>query len=244
MRRQYFYWTYLVLCFVFIIYGGYNLIYNFNHGKGLSIISLVMLIIGSVLLIIYLILFLITYLNKKKRVKQDERVIEEESLIEEKKEEPKPVEEEEKKSEPEPVKKTAPRDEVIYERSPRPQSRYDIDWASGYILLVGYGPVLRLSENRILDMRNNTYYRIEGNIVKQEGSGPVFEINGRKIKSAFGGYLYEISGSNVNKVFGGFYASFSGNYLTTYDSKEKYEVPGSMTIQQQLAVVALLFGAY
>ena len=243
MRRQYFYWTYLVLCFVFIIYGGYNLIYNFNHGKGLSIISLVMLIIGSVLLIIYLILFLITYLNKKKRVKQDDRVIEEESLIEEKKEEPKPIEEE-KKSEPEPVKKTAPMDEVIYERSPRPQSRYDIDWASGYILLVGYGPVLRLSENRILDMRNNTYYRIEGNIVKQEGSGPVFEINGRKIRSAFGGYLYEISGSNVNKVFGGFYASFSGNYLTTYDSKEKYEVPGSMTIQQQLAVVALLFGAY
>ena len=243
MRRQYFYWTYLVLCFVFIIYGGYNLIYNFNHGKGLSIISLVMLIIGSVLLIIYLILFLITYLNKKKRVKQDDRVIEEESLIEEKRKEPKPVEEE-KKSEPEPVKKTAPRDEAIYERSPRPQSRYDIDWASGYVLLVGYGPVLRLSENRILDMRNNTYYRIEGNIVKQEGSGPVFEINGRKIRSAFGGYLYEISGSNVNKVFGGFYASFSGNYLTTYDSKEKYEVPGSMTIQQQLAVVALLFGAY
>lgn len=243
MRRQYFYWTYLVLCFVFIIYGGYNLIYNFNHGKGLSVISLVMLIVGSVLLIIYLILFLITYLNKKKRVKQDDRVIEEESLIEEKKEEPKPVEEE-KKPEPEPVKKAAPRDEVIYERSPRPQSRYDIDWASGYVLLVGYGPVLRLSENRILDMRNNTYYRIEGNIVKQEGSGPVFEINGRKIRSAFGGYLYEISGSNVNKVFGGFYASFSGNYLTTYDLQEKYELPSSMTIQQQLAVVALLFGAY
>ena len=227
---------------IFILYGGYNLIYNATHGKGLSVLNLVMCSIGVGMLLLYVVLYLITFFKKKKKEEEEKRVVIEEVKVEEKKEEPKPVEE----KKPEPVKQETPRQrsDVVYEKPRVSRSIYDNDSASGFVSKVGYGPVLRLSGNRILDMRTNTYYRIEGNMVKQEGSGPVFEINGRQIRSAFGGYLYEISGSNVNKVFGGFYASFSGNYLTTYDLQEKYELPGSLNIQQQLAIVALLFGAY
>ena len=80
--------------------------------------------------------------------------------------------------------------------------------------------------------------------MKQLGSGPAYEISGNKIRLAFGGYLYEISGESVNKVFGGYYASFSGGCLQTLDLKEKYEISGSLSLQQKLAVVALLFGSY
>ena len=113
-----------------------------------------------------------------------------------------------------------------------------------YVKKVGYGPVLRVTGNRILDMRNNTYYRVQGSIVSQDGSGQAFEINGNRIRSAFGGYLYEISGSNINKVFGGFYASISGNYITLFDLSEKYETTGSLNQKQLLVVAALLFGTY
>lgn len=106
---------------------------------------------------------------------------------------------------------------------------------------VGYGPVLRVEEDEILDMRSNTYYRTDGNIVKRSSSGPVYEISGNRIRSAFGSYLFEISGGSVYKTFGGFYASISGGYLQTYDLSEKYEISGSLSIKQQLAVVALLF---
>ncbi|MBO4541521.1 MAG: hypothetical protein J5736_06060 [Bacilli bacterium] len=115
---------------------------------------------------------------------------------------------------------------------------------SAYINKVGYGPVLRVEEEEILDMRSNAYYRIEGKQVKRLGSGPVYEISGNRIRLAFGGYLYEISGETVNKVFGGYFASFSGGYLQTFDLKEKYEISGSLSLQQKLAVVALLFGTY
>ena len=93
-------------------------------------------------------------------------------------------------------------------------------------------------------MRNNVYYRIEDNMVKQEGSGPVFEIRGNQIKNAFGGFLYELSGGNINKIYGGFYASISGNYITLFDLSVKYELTGQLSKKQTLAVVALLFGKY
>ena len=90
-------------------------------------------------------------------------------------------------------------------------------------------------------MRSNTYYRIQGNTVNQDGGGPVFEISGNSIRSAFGGYLYEISGNNINKIFGGFYASISGNYITLFDSSEKYEITDRLNQKQLLAITALLF---
>ena len=134
-----------------------------------------------------------------------------------------------------------PRSDVTYE-SRRTSSIYDNETI--YVRKVGYGPVLRVCGNRVLDMRSNTYYSIQGNFVYQDGSGPVFEISGNRIRSAYGGYLYEISGSNINKVFGGFFASISGNYITKFDSSEKYEISSSLNRAQQLTVTALLFGEY
>ena len=107
---------------------------------------------------------------------------------------------------------------------------------------VGYGPVLRVTGSEILDMRTNTYYRIEGNRVNQCGYGPMFEISGSRIRAAFGGYLFEISGDNVSRTFGGYYASFSGAFLKTHDLSEQYEISGSLSLRQRLVVVALLFG--
>ena len=135
---------------------------------------------------------------------------------------------------------------MIYEtnRSSSSSSSYRFRGGSGYIKRVGYGPVLRVEGAQILDMRNNTYYMIEGNYVKRNGYGPVYEIRGSSLKHAYGGFLYEISGDNVNKVYGGYFASFNGNYLQKYDLSEKYEVPDSLSIKQKLAIVALLFGEY
>ena len=93
-------------------------------------------------------------------------------------------------------------------------------------------------------MRTNTYYRIEGNVVNQEGCGIRYEIRGNQIRDAFGGYLYELSGSNINKVYGGFYASISGNYITLFDLSQKYEMTDSLSKKQILVAAALLFGAY
>ena len=93
-------------------------------------------------------------------------------------------------------------------------------------------------------MRSNTYYVIEGNMVKMRGQGPIYEISGSRIRDAFGGYLYEISGSSVNKTFGGFFASIESGYLQTHDLKVKYEIPSSLNMKQKLAIVALLFGSY
>ena len=90
-------------------------------------------------------------------------------------------------------------------------------------------------------MHSNAYYRIQGNIVYQDGSGVVYEINGKRIRSAFGSYLFEISGSNINKIFGGFYASISGGYITVHDLSEKYEMTDSFSASQLLVIAALLF---
>lgn len=81
-------------------------------------------------------------------------------------------------------------------------------------------------------------------MLHQNGYGPVYEITGDRIRVAFGSYLYEIPGSNINKAFGGLYASFSGNYLQTFDLKEKYEIDGSLSKSQKLAIAVSLFGSY
>lgn len=142
-------------------------------------------------------------------------------------------EEENQESEPE---------EHTPRRTYRSSSSYS--YSTVYVKQVGYGPALRVEGDRIIDMRTNTYYRLENNVVMQDGYGPVFEIRGNQIRDVFGGYLYEISSSNINKTFGGFYASISGNYITLYDSSIKYEMTDSLSKRQMLAIVALLFGKY
>ena len=239
MRKITIKWTYLVLTFVLVVYGGYSLIYNHTHGKELSILGLVFFIVGLVLLIIFVTLFLVSYFQKKNKPVE---VIE--NKVEEKKEEVVVKEEQPSVKEDKPSKeeiKSATKKETYY--SPR-KSYLRESVSTSYVCKVGYGPILRVTGSEILDMRTNTYYRIEGNMVNQNGYGPVFEISGNRIRSAFGGYLYEISGDNVNKIFGGFFASISGSYLTTYDLSEKYDISDDLTLKQKLAIVALLFGAY
>ena len=252
MRRQYFYWGYLVLAIVATVYGAYSIIYSINHEKEIPILAITFASVGIVMLLIFAVLFTISLFQRKKiannqYIETEEEYEEELELQEEKIEQPQtevaeaeePVEE---PTEEEPVE--AEEDdsgEVVFERV-RPASCFR--GGSAYINKVGYGPVLRVSGPQIVDMRTNTYYRIEDNYVKREGSGPVFEISGNKIKAAYGSYLYEISGSNVNKVFGGFYASISEGSIQLYDLSERYEISDSLNLSQKLAVVAILFGTY
>ena len=240
MRRQSFFWTYLTLTAVLLIYGIYTIVYNISHDKSVPILGWIFASIGGALLLIYLVLLIISLFQKKKE-KPDVEVIKEEKAVkakpQEKKEEIKQVEQEK------PTPSYNPRQEREYSYTPK-RSVERFNGGSAYIIKVGYGPVLRVEEEEILDMRSNTYYRIEGNMVKQSGYGPVFEISGNRIKSAFGGYLYEISGSNINKTYGGYYASINGNIIQTYDLNDKYEISGHLNLAQKLAIAAILFGSY
>lgn len=237
MRKQNLLWIIAVFGIVGSAYGGYLLIYHLNHGNGLSLPALFLLIFGALALIIFLGTYIpLTIIDKKKRGEPT-------TLIEEKK----PFEEQ--KVTEEKAKPTAQMNKVEQhpyipkqERVSYSSSRYDSPTV--YIKKVGYGPIMRVENGRILDMRNSTYYRFEGNMLMQEGYGPVYEIRGNQIKNAFGGFLYELSGSNINKVFGGFYASISGNHITLYDLSVKYEMTGSLTKNQILAVAVLLFYKY
>ena len=249
MRRQRFYWTFLVLAIVLTGYGGFTITYNLRNGKDATPLAIIFLVIGLLMLLLFLALLLASLIQRKKANRkhlEEEANKKEEPKIEEKPEPkteptPEPEPKPEPKSEPAPTKPRAPRDEVVY--APRRPSR-EFNGGSAYIKQVGYGSVLRVENEEILDMRSNTYYRIEGNFVKRSGAGPVFEINRNTIKAAYGGPLYEISGSSVSRVFGGYFASISGGYLKTNDLSEEYEISGSLNRAQQLAVVAILFGTY
>ncbi len=239
MRRQYFSWSIGVVGIIGTAYGSYLLIYHYNHGKGLFVPGLLLLIIGLVSLAFFITFSISVYISKKKNKKDPEP-------IEVKKEEPSSEAENEKKEVVETKQVTRE-----YKSTPN-ASRTSVRYESGssyssstiYIKQVGYGPILRINGNRILDMRNNTYYRIEDNIVNQEGYGIRYEIRGNQIRDAFDGYLYELSGDNINKVFGGFYASISGNYINLYDLSAKYETTDSLSKKQILVFAALAFGKY
>lgn len=236
MRKQRLYWSISVFGIIGTIYGAYLLFYHLNHNNKFSAGALVLLIFGLLALAASLILFLSYYIIEKKNKDIQTPPVEEKVIQEEKIE---PVIE--KKEE---VKVAIKKEDYVpkTQRTKVSYSSYSV--STVYVKQVGYGPLLRVDGNRILDMRTNTYYRIEDNLVKQEGYGPVFEIRGNQIKNAFGGYLYELSGSNINKVFGGFYASISGNYITLYDLSVKYELTDSLSKKQILAISALLFGNY
>ncbi len=233
-RKQYLPWLIMVVGIIGTAYGSYLLIYHLNKGNGLNVLALVLLIIGIICLTFSILLAGSIYLSqkKKKNVIEEPKVEAEPEAVEQPKEEPKLAPKPERKNE-----------ETTY----APKERRDYSYSSSsyvstcYVKLIGYGPLLRVEGNRILDMRNNTYYRIENNIVNQDGYGIRYEINGNQIRDAFGGYLFEISGSNINKIFGGFYASISGNYITLFDSSKKYEMTESLSKKQLLVVAALLF---
>ena len=243
MRKQSFMWAFLVLSIVLTAYGGYSIIYSLNRSKDAPILGVVFFIIGVVLLVIFLILLFISLIQRKMNRAQKEVVeTKEEIIVDDEEDEVTPKSEPVIEEEPASIEESAPRyRDVTYEST---RTVREFDGGSAYIKRVGYGPVLRVEEEEILDMRTNTYYRIEGNVVYRSGSGIAFEISGNRIKEAFGAYLYEISGNNINKVFGGYYASISGGYIQTYDLKEKYEVTGRLNLKQQLTVVILLFGTY
>lgn len=265
MRKQYLPWMIGVFGVVGTVYGTYSLIYNYNHGRDLAVLGLVLLLLGAPALLFSLAWSLSVYLAKKKKEKNASPS----SEMREEKKEPRDVEtpkvEEPKPTpvvtEPEPTPVvTEPESESVSEPEPEteeedepedgPVSRMSYRYSPGYsasavyVKLVGYGPLLRIEGSRILDMRNSTYYRIEDNTVMQEGYGIRYEIRGNQIRDAFGGYLYEYSGGNINKVFGGFYASVSGSYITLFDLSQKYEMTDSLSQKQILVTAALLFGKY
>ena len=245
MRRQHFAWTYLVFALVITIYGSWAVFYNLGKQKEVPILGWIMFILGTTMLVVFLILLLISVIQRKKNPPQPEPKKEtlEEQVLEEIKEEKE--EESEVIEEVEPKETFVPRSDTEYRSTPTGTvRRSSFNGGSAYISRVGYGPVLRVTNDEILDMRSNTYYRIDDDMVKKLGSGPVFEISGNRIRDAFGGYLYEISGNNINKVFGGYYASIEGGYLQTHDLQQRYEISGHLNLAQQLAVVAILFGKY
>ena len=241
MRRRYLHWMITVFGLVGTIYGAYLLNYHFSHGNGLKIWALVLLILGVAALVLVGVLYIITLFQQNKRKINVTPTVEEkpeEEVASVVKEEEKP-EQKQVEKEKEPVYE-APKTRETYSD----YSSYSYSYSTVYVKQVGYGPVLRIEGPRIVDMRTNTYYRIENNNVMQDGYGIRFEIRGNQIRDAFGSYLYELSGSNINKVFGGFYASISGNYFTIYDLSMKYEMTDSLSKKQILVVAALLFGNY
>lgn len=245
MRRIYLFWSILVLGIVGTVYGTHLLIYHFSHGNGFKPLALVLLIAGIVSIIFFLIAYISDYLSNKKRKANSELVVEE---PQEEKEVEQPIENKEEKAAPIEIKETKIEEKEESYREPSRNNSYNVysspSYSTVYVKKVGYGPILRISGPNILDMRSNTYYRIEGNIVNQDGYGPRYEIRGTQIRDIYGSYLYELSGSNINKVFGGFYASISGNYITLYDLSEKYEMTDSLSKKQILTISALVFGKY
>ena len=239
MRRQHFLWTYLVLAVVLTGYGGFSVAYNHIHGRPLPILGIVFLSIGGVMLLAYLVMLFITIIQKHNQ-KSEEMVIEQK---------PEDVAKEEVKDEYNTKEKVERdyasrqnREDTEYVSRKNSDGIYDSETI--YVKKVGYGPILRVYGSQILDMRNNIYYQIEGNRLKQQGYGYVYEIIGNRIKLSYGGYLYEISGNNISKTYGGYFANISGNFIQTNDLKEIYETSGSLNKKQQLCVVALLFGTY
>jgi len=269
MRRQHFAWTFLVTALVMLVYGVYSVFYCLNRKTDIPVLAIVFLIIGGVMLLVFGVLYLISRRQKMRypaskgpihpKKEEPEPEIEEEPQPEVKeepkpvapvvekemepkaKEEPEPKEPEVEEEEPDDEEETSYYDEVVYEPAPAPRP---FRGGNAYVKRLGYGPVLRVEGAEILDMRSNTYYRIEGNYVKRMGSGPVFEISGNRIRAAYGSYLYEISGTSISKVYGGFYASVNGNFINLFDLSVQYEMSGSLNNTQILVVAALLFGSY
>ena len=245
MRKYYLSWSILVIGIIGVAYGSHLLFYHASKGGGFYAPGLILLLFGVVFLIPAIAANI--YYVVKKRKEFAASIEEKQKEIEEKEgkaEEPAPV----IKPKEEKVEMVQHRREERPTYTPRPEREVEApsrpSYSTSYVKKIGYGPVLRVCGPQIVDMRSNTYYRIEGNIVKEDGGGPRFEIRGNQIRDIYGSYLYEVNGSNINKVYGGFYASISGSYITLYDLSEKYEMTDDLSKKQILAVAALLFGRY
>lgn len=232
MRRQRFAWTYMVIAILLSVYGLFFVIREANKNMKLFIPALIALIIGGVMLLVYLILYL-AYAKRQKETKAVDTKVEE--IKQEKVEESTPVKEVNNQ-----VYNAKPTSRVRYVNN----SRYDSDYSysSGYVSLVGRGPIIEVRGKNIRDMRDNRYYRIESNRVYLEGSGVGYIIEGNRIKTINGDLLYEISGSNINKVFGGYFASISGNFIKKYDLSIELELSSSFTKDVILLITVLVFG--
>ena len=88
-----------IVCFS---YGLFTLVYHFNHGNGLNIASLLLLIVGALALIAYGVLYLFSLSEKKKKA----QINEEEKKVE-------PIVDEPKEEKPEPVKTTKEETPVV-----------------------------------------------------------------------------------------------------------------------------------
>ena len=247
----------LVFGIIGIAYGTHLLIYHWTNGQELSIWSLVLLVLGAIALAFSVVLMMMRYIAKKKQpvvqpvieleTEEEKPIIEE--PIQEEEPQSKPQEEQQPESniedEQEEDQLREDEEEDDYEEpTPRPIPNHYQSYSTVYVKKVGYGPIVRVEGNRIIDMRSNTYYHLENGFLYQDGYGTRYEIRGNQIRDAFGGYLYELSGSNINKVFGGFFASISGNYITTYNLSDKFEMTDPLSKQQLLAVTVLIFEKY
>lgn len=252
MRKNNIYYFIGVLGIVGTIYGAYTLIYQYNHNDVFHIPSLIFLIVGSVCLILFFIIATCNHFYRKKNNKatvaieeNKEEIINESTITDKEVEEQNldtnsdEVEYEDEETDSSTDEFEYEDDEIDYDYEPVSNSTYT--YSTTYVRKMGYGPVLRIEGNQILDMRTNTYYQIEGNRVNRIGSGVCYEVYGNQIKDAYGSYLFEISGNNINKTYGGNFASISGGYITVIDLSEKYEISDSLSKGQILAVVAILF---
>lgn len=163
MRKYYLSWSILVIGIIGAAYGSHLLFYHVSKGEGLFVPGLILLLFGIVFLIpsiaanIYYVVkhrkqFTASIDEKQKELKGEEEKAEEPTPVIKPKEEK--VEMVQHRREERPT--YTPRREIEKEAPSRPT------YSTSYVKKVGYGPVLRVCGPQIVDMRNNTYYRIEG----------------------------------------------------------------------------------
>lgn len=240
MRRQSLPWVYMVSAILLSVYGLFFVVREHDKNQKVFISAIVALSIGLSMLLLYMILY---FVFKHKKVKTVDTKIEVKEKIKEPlveiKVEPQAKVQVERKEEPK-VKS------IKVNRSSTNRSTlsrgYSSDFSeSGYVKLVGHGPILEVRGNVIRDMRNNTYYTIEANAVSEQGRGYIYRLERNRIITMSGTPLYEMYGGNINKVFGGFFASVSGNYITKYDLSTKLELTNTFSSRVILLIAALVF---
>ncbi len=160
-RKQYIDWLATVFGIVGVSYGGFMLLWHHNRGNGTNPLALTLLILGLVSLAFGLAMLLSRHIAAKKR-KTDVALPPKEEVKEEAPDQEDESEEAIDDEEPGPEPKSY-RERPDRSR-PRPSGGYS-SFSTAYVRLAGYGPLLRFDGTRVLDMRSNTYYRIEGDYV-------------------------------------------------------------------------------
>ena len=243
MRKERLLWQILVASILLVAYGGFFVFYEYGKNQALFVSALIALGVGLTMLT----LFLIGKYRSKKKGNDEAPVEPSEAPKEEPSPDPipepapKPISSQEEQPEEERVD-IAPVARRPRQAASRPQAVHYASSSTVYVKQLGYGPVIEIRGTRVRDMRNNTYYHLEGGNVYEEGRGIVYQIYGNCIKSIHGSPLYELSGSNINRVFGGYYASYQGGYITSHDLSKRFEVTDSLPKPLVLFVAVLIFG--